>query len=203
MTLPIQDEQGRPTGRTIRLGDPRQQSLAAIRAKAVQMLAARKAGHDPRINASPGGLTLQNAFDLHLKSMIRRGRSMETIEDYRYKLDRYLSEWKNALLSKITRPKGGTKRAFTMPLSDDLIGLLSARKADNAKRFPDSPYVFLAESKSRHIEEPRPTRFVVVGGKHWKVRDAALPLPHALRYTFAAVCENRLCYPAPSHEAVA
>lgn len=187
MTLPIQDEQGRPTGRTMRIGDPRQQSLAAIRAKAVQMLAACKAGNDPRIDASPAGLRLQNAFDRHLESMIRRGRSKETIEDYRYKLDRYLSEWKNALLSKITRPKGGTKRAFTMPLSDDLIGLLSARNVDNAKRFPDSPYVFLAESKSGHIEEPRPTRFVVVGGKRWKARDAALPLPHALRHTFAAV----------------
>lgn len=311
MTLRIEDEHGTPTGQTMRVGDPANQSLAAIRAKAVEMLASLKVGHDPRIDAAPTGLTVQKAFDLHAERMARRGRSDVTLEDYRYKLDRYLADWKDVLLAKITRPmvrkkhneiteahgkyaansamrtfraiwntarkhdenlgecptiavemhpeyardtaikpedladwyarvmrlsnpvtrdyhlfllftglrrtssatvkwedvdlkngtlriprpKGGEKRAFTMPLSDYLIGLLSARKADNAKRFPDSPYVFPANSKSGHIEEPRPTRFVVVRGKRRKVRDAALPSPHALRHTFAAVCEHRVPIP--------
>lgn len=312
MTLKLEDEHGAPTGQILRIGDPRELSVTAIRAKAVEMLASLKAGHDPRLDVSAKGMTLQQAFQLHLERMTRRGRSPVTIEDYRYKHDHYLDDWKDAPLSRITRPmvrkkhnelsvahgpyaansamrafrafwntarkhdetlgesptiavemhpehardtamqpenlaqwharvmrlgnpvprdfhlfllftglrrtsaatvkwehvdfekgtlripapKGGEKRAFTMPLSDYLVDLLKARKADNADRFPKSPYVFpSADSESGHIEEARPTRFVVVRGKRQKVRDASLPSPHALRHTFAAICEHRVVIP--------
>ena len=52
-------------------------------------------------------------------------------------------------------PKGGRKRAFTVPLSDFLIQIIKRRRAENPIFFPGSPWVFPANSISGHIKEPK------------------------------------------------
>ena len=87
-------------------------------------------------------------------------------------------DWTNKALL-IPRPKGGEARAFKLPLSDFLIELLKERQqCEQAKTFfPDSPWVFPAESKSGHIAEPKEklgVKFTV----------------HGLRNTFITVAES-------------
>ena len=104
-------------------------------------------------------------------------------------------DFDNGLLH-VPRPKGGERRAFNLPLSDFLLDLLRRRKAENARQFPNTPFVFPAESRSGHIEEPKGTIYVKgKGGRLHKVKDPSLPSPHALRHTFAAVCEHRVGIP--------
>lgn len=79
-------------------------------------------------------------------------------------------------------PKGGTAKAFTIPLSRVAVGLLRHRKRQNQILFPDSPWVFPAESKSGHLEEPKEQR--QRGGK----KKAILPSPHRLRDTYTTAC---------------
>ena len=79
-------------------------------------------------------------------------------------------------------PKGGTVKAFTIPLSRVAVGLLQHRKRKNQILFPDSPWVFPAESKSGHMEEPKEQR--QRGGK----KKAILPSPHRLRDTYTTAC---------------
>ena len=79
-------------------------------------------------------------------------------------------------------PKGGAEKAFTIPLSRVTLGLLQHRKRQNPILFPDSPWVFPAESKSGHIEEPKEQR--QLNGK----KVAHLPSPHRLRDTFTTAC---------------
>src|SRR5690606_18137846 len=57
----------------------------------------------------------------------------------------------------VPNPKGGKDRAFFLPLSDYLIDLLKKRQECEltTKAFPNSPYVFPAESASGHISEPK------------------------------------------------
>jgi integrase len=79
-------------------------------------------------------------------------------------------------------PKGGVEKAFTIPLSRVALGLLQHRKRQNEILFPKSPWVFPAESKSGHIEEPKEQR--QLNGK----KVAHLPSPHRLRDTFTTAC---------------
>ncbi len=79
-------------------------------------------------------------------------------------------------------PKGGAEKAFTDPLSRVALGLLQFRSRQNQILFPDSPWVFPAESKSGHIEEPKEQR--QLNGK----KVARLPSPHRLRDTFTTAC---------------
>lgn len=70
--------------------------------------------------------------------------------------------WEHLDLDKgtllIPKPKGGTKRAFTLPLSDLLIEMLRRRRVENEKLTPDSPWVFPSDkSKAGHIAEPKLT----------------------------------------------
>lgn len=76
----------------------------------------------------------------------------------------------------IPSPKGGTDRAFTLPLSDKLLEILETRQAENETLFPGSPWVFPANrSKSGHISEPKlkaeqlaqmPVPFTIHGLRH-------------------------------------
>jgi len=52
-------------------------------------------------------------------------------------------------------PKGGRKRAFTVPLSDFMIEILKRRMIENEIFFPKSLWVFPAKSSSGHIAEPK------------------------------------------------
>ena len=79
-------------------------------------------------------------------------------------------------------PKGGSDRAFAVPLSGTALGILRHRQRQNQILFPDSPWVFPAQSKSGHIEEPKEQR--QRNGK----KVAHLPSPHRLRDTFTTAC---------------
>jgi len=79
-------------------------------------------------------------------------------------------------------PKGGPEKAFTIPLSHVAMGLLRHRRRQNQVMFSTSPWVFPAESKSGHIEEPKEQR--QINGK----KVALLPSPHRLRDTFTTAC---------------
>lgn len=65
-------------------------------------------------------------------------------------------KWEDRALY-VPNPKGGKDRAFFLPLSDYLIDLLKKRQECELtnKAFPNSPYVFPAESASGHISEPK------------------------------------------------
>jgi len=52
-------------------------------------------------------------------------------------------------------PKGGRKRAFTVPLSDFMLEILKRRKIENEMFLPGIPWVFPAASSSGHIVEPK------------------------------------------------
>lgn len=76
----------------------------------------------------------------------------------------------------VPKPKGG--KPFDIPLSDFLVELLKARKAENEEPYPGSPYAFPALSKTGYIVEPR----IEVAGVDWT--------PHDLRRTFITVAES-------------
>ena len=81
-------------------------------------------------------------------------------------------------LLHVPKPKGGEKKAFTIPLSDYLCELLENRKKENEDIFPNSPWVFPAAiSKSGHISNP-------------KVRLSVPFSIHDLRRTFITVAES-------------
>lgn len=76
----------------------------------------------------------------------------------------------------VPAPKGG--KAFSLPLSDQLVELLTSRKAENEELFPNDPWCFPATSKAGHIMEPR----VDVPGLKWTIHD--------LRRSFITVAES-------------
>ena len=79
----------------------------------------------------------------------------------------------NAMLH-VPRPKGGERRAFDLPLSDHLVGLLERRREEDAAL--ESPWVWPSpSSKTGRISEPKET---------------GLPGPHSLRHTFATCATN-------------
>jgi len=59
---------------------------------------------------------------------------------------------------QIPNPKGGTTRAFVLPLSDYLVDILQRRRAENEQLFPGNAWVFpSARAGSGHISEPKLT----------------------------------------------
>ncbi len=71
-----------------------------------------------------------------------------------------------------TQAKGGTERAYTIPVSQHLMGVLKTRKEENEDLTPGSPWVFPSERKNGdHLIKPRNDK-------------NGLPLPHALRHTY-------------------
>lgn len=72
-------------------------------------------------------------------------------------------------------PKGGEDFAFDLPLSQSLQEIiLEARKVRDVM-FPDSPYVFPANSASGHLSAPKEKTFLDI-------------TPHMLRRSFATAC---------------
>lgn len=99
--------------------------------------------------------------------------------------------WEDVDLEKGTihrpEPKGGKKRAFTVPLAKYVVEMLKARRAQNAVIFGDDRgWVFPAirsKGKVSHVREVKEQRNAR-GEKGWK-KVSYLPGPHALRHTFA------------------
>lgn len=63
----------------------------------------------------------------------------------------HLSETKDAL--HVPKPKGGSTRAFDLPLSGPLQDLIAHRAEQNREAFRRSPWLFPADSKSGHVAE--------------------------------------------------
>lgn len=84
------------------------------------------------------------------------------------------------------KPKGGVDRAFTIPLSEFVLGLLRRRRRENDVLFPGSEWVFPARSRSgavAHVAEAKELRGIVTE-KGTESKVAVLPSPHRLRDTF-------------------
>ena len=96
-------------------------------------------------------------------------------------------DWSDRSLH-IPNPKGGERKGFYLPLSDFLINLLEARRAEHLTIFGEAnPWIFPAESESGHIEDPRsallnPDNPEELLDIKWK--------PHGLRRTFTTVAEG-------------
>lgn len=110
-------------------------------------------------------------------------------------------------------PKGGERKAFTVPLSAPVVEILKRRKAENARLFPggDQGWVFPTRDKEGrvvHLSEPkeqddmrdaqgRVPRFRRNAAGQW-VEDpkgqprkfTALTSPHTLRHTFASTADE-------------
>jgi integrase len=76
--------------------EPFRERARAIRRKV-------RAGHDPRSEAGPDGLTLRQARALHVQAMRNDKRSQRSMEDIEYFSDRFLSDWLDLPLRKLTR----------------------------------------------------------------------------------------------------
>lgn len=74
----------------------------------------------------------------------------------------------------VPKPKGGSARAFDLPLSGPLADLLGHRVAENPRLHRKSPWLFPAESKSGHVAEIAQQELGGLTG-------------HALRHTFATL----------------
>lgn len=77
----------------------------------------------------------------------------------------------------IPNPKGGAQRAFTIPLSDFLVDLIERRLAENDVLFPNSSWLFPAQTNGGHLIE-------------LKARTPVPFTPHDLRRTFITTAES-------------
>ncbi|MBB5212624.1 tyrosine-type recombinase/integrase [Microbulbifer hydrolyticus] len=84
---------------------------------------------------------------------------------------------KNGFLH-VPKPKGGEERAFDLPLSDYVVGLLQERIAENRAVFgEDCPWIFpSARSQSGHLTG--------VDARH-----LGLPSPHVMRHSFVTAAK--------------
>jgi integrase len=95
-------------------------------------------------------------------------------------------------------PKPKSQRPFDLPLSDYLVDLLKARKKENAKLAPKSPWVFPAARGEGHIVDARMKNgSAVTKSKGGRSKKAAVAVPtqprytpHDLRRTFISVAES-------------
>ncbi|WP_282271082.1 tyrosine-type recombinase/integrase [Stenotrophomonas sp. PS02298] len=74
----------------------------------------------------------------------------------------------------VPKPKGGSTRAFDLPLSGPLADLLGNRVEENPRLHRKTPWLFPAESKSGHVAEVAQHELDGLTG-------------HALRHTFATL----------------
>lgn len=74
----------------------------------------------------------------------------------------------------VPKPKGGSTRAFDLPLSGPLADLLGHRVEENLRLHRKTPWLFPAESKSGHVAEVAQHELDGLTG-------------HALRHTFATL----------------
>ncbi|MHC4164051.1 MAG: tyrosine-type recombinase/integrase [Planctomycetota bacterium] len=90
------------------------------------------------------------------------------------------------------KPKGGEDRAFTVPLSKEVLRTLRRRRKQNVVLFgDDAGWVFPShdmQGRVTHVREAKEQRYAPrkKGEKRRKV--AYLPSPHRLRDTFIAAC---------------
>ena len=75
---------------------------------------------------------------------------------------------------RIPRPKGGTARAFDLPLSVPLQDLIAHRFTENEKIYRKSPWLFPSYSKTGHVSEVQQKELGDLTG-------------HALRHTFSTL----------------
>lgn len=82
-----------------------------------------------------------------------------------------------AAVLHVPNPKGGTSRAFDLPLSRPLLDLVRWRVRENEALYPDTPWLFPARSKRGHLYE---------------VKDAKLDglTGHALRHAFTSLASE-------------
>jgi integrase len=96
---------------------------------------------------------------LLLRNPIRRDYLLFVLFSGLRRNDAATIRWENVNLEAETlfrpNPKGGRKRAFTVPLSDFLSEILVRRKDENEAFFPNSPWVFPAQSSTGHLMEPK------------------------------------------------
>jgi integrase len=84
------------------------------------------------------------------------------------------------------KPKGGVDRAFTIPLSELVLGLLRRRRRENDVLFPGSGWVFPTRVRGgvvSHVAEVKELRGIVTA-KGTESKVGVLPSPHRLRDTF-------------------
>lgn len=90
------------------------------------------------------------------------------------------------------KPKGGTDRAFTIPLAAYVLAMLAKRKLDNVIQFGnDKGWVFAtfdAIGTVTHIVEARRTGYVEDAETGKMHKKTTAPTPHRLRDTFATAC---------------
>lgn len=75
---------------------------------------------------------------------------------------------------RVPNPKGGTARAFDLPLSAAMVKILERRRERNGELHRNSPWVWPASSESGHVEEP-------------KEKDSRVVNVHQLRATFISL----------------
>jgi hypothetical protein len=80
------------------------EALEPFRVKAQFHKRKLNAGVDPRSEAGPEGITLQQALALHSQRMRHGGKSESSIEEYAWITKRYLGDWRDVPLRKLTRP---------------------------------------------------------------------------------------------------
>ncbi len=106
--------------------------------------------------------------DLHLFMVLTGMRRTSACEARASDLD--LASWR----LHVPKPKGGSTRAFDLPLSGPLADLLGHRVEENPRLHRRSPWLFPADSKSGHVAEVAQHELDGLTG-------------HALRHTFATL----------------
>ncbi|MGE3966369.1 MAG: tyrosine-type recombinase/integrase [Planctomycetota bacterium] len=100
-------------------------------------------------------------------------------------------DWDEATLHR-PKPKGGTDRAFTVPLAAHTLEVLrELREANraNTKDFPDGDGGWAFPSRQSR-GEVAPVRSPRIQKYEEGVKMDAMPSPHRLRHTFATACHE-------------
>ncbi|HEL4776158.1 TPA: tyrosine-type recombinase/integrase [Stenotrophomonas maltophilia] len=106
--------------------------------------------------------------DLHLFMVLTGMRRTSACEARAFDLDLATGRL------HVPKPKGGSTRAFDLPLSGPLADLLGHRVEENPRLHRKSPWLFPADSKSGHVAEVAQHELDGLTG-------------HALRHTFATL----------------
>ena len=141
------------------------------------------AGHEGKHEAIPAEELPRWRREVEQLSSVRRDYSLFLVETGLRVKSASEARWKDVdferKLLHVPLPKGGKDRAFDLPLSSQLVELLAARRTENEKLWPASPWVFPAESASKHLTSPPR---ITIDGVRYK--------PHRLRATFITVAEG-------------
>lgn len=131
-----------------------------------------------------------------LANAVRRDLNLLVLFTGLRSLDARTIRWEHVDFDKGTlhrpKPKGGEDRAFTIPLSAHLLGILARRQLDNRIQFGgnDGGWVFptvARDGRVVHLREPREQTYEKRDGKLCKVT-VERPSMHRLRDTFCTAC---------------